>query len=120
MSALAKLQSILGKVLTAIEMYNLRQAIHVGARGLATGKYNEKTIEKTAIKICKFIEGAHLDEVRKLEEEKGVVFVELCKDLIVKAVVEEVGMLGSWFTLFEHEKREKEEETSGSTITEIL
>ena len=120
MSASTRLQLILGRILTSIEMYNLRQAIHIGARGLITGKYSEKSIENTATKICKFIEGAHLDEVRKLESELEIVFVEICRDLIVKTVLEEVSMIGGWAALFERERGEKGEEVSGASLKEIL
>jgi len=119
-SASIKLQSILGKILTAIEMYNLRQAIHAGARGLATGKYDEKTIERTAVKICKFIEGAHLDEVRKLESQLNISFIDECRDLIVKAVIEEASLVGAWASIFERERSRGEEETSSTSITKMF
>ena len=120
MSASRELQSVLGRILTPAELSNLRQAIHVGARGLATGKYDDKVVARNAEKICKVIEGAHLVEARALEGSIRKPFVEYCKDLIVRSVLEEVALVGGLSAMFESGGGGERGKSSGSSAPEIF
>jgi hypothetical protein len=120
----SRLQAVLGRILTPAEMVNLRQAIHVGARGVVTGRYDIKAVERSAERICRLIEGAHLDEARSVERQHGKPFVELCRELVVNAVIEEVSIVGGWAALLEREagggRAEERGGVTGGTVPEIF
>jgi hypothetical protein len=118
-SAYVKLISLLSPFITVPEMTNLRLAIAAGARGLATGKYTLEAVKNAAERICSMIEGAHIDEVRELELNKGISFMETCVDLVTRATAEEALRSQTPFSAYiEQGSEHRREERRGPTLVE--
>jgi hypothetical protein len=118
-SAYVRLIALLSRFISATEMTNLRLAIATGARGLASGRYTVDAVRGAAERICSMIEGAHIEEVRRIEEEKGISFRETCVNLLTRATVEEALRSQTPFAAYPvHETREAREEREGPTFFE--
>jgi hypothetical protein len=118
-SAYVRLIALLSPFITAPEMTNLRLAIATGARGLATGKYTVEAVRNAADRICSMIEGAHIDEVRRIEEAKGISFRETCVELLTRATMEESLRSQTPFAAYmEQEGRRGSEERGGPAFFE--
>jgi hypothetical protein len=118
-SAYVKLIALLSRFISAPEMTNLRLAIAAGARGLASGKYTVEAVRNAAERICSMIEGAHIDEVRRVEEERNISFKETCVDLLTRATIEESLRSQTPFAAYPaYETREAVEERGGPTLFE--
>ena len=118
-SAYVKLIALLSRFISANEMTNLRLAIATGARGLATGKYTVDAVKGAAERICSMIEGAHIEEVRIIEEERNISFKETCVDLLTRATIEESLRSQTPFAAYPaHETRESRGERESPTLFE--
>jgi len=109
-SPYTELMGILYKFLTPPEIARVRLSINAGARGYMLGKYTIEQIEKSAERICSLIQGAHIAEVKAYEADKGVSFMDVCKDLVVKAVQEDAMRSVSPYRVMPITEEEQKEE----------
>jgi hypothetical protein len=97
------------RVCTPSELTRLRLAIAKGAQGLISGKYDTAAIEGAAKRIATIIEGAHIREVREIEEIEGFNFRDRFTNLIVEATIEMASKATSpYLAIFPEEKKESE------------
>jgi len=89
MKAYTELMKLLGRILTSTEMTNLRAAMSFGAFMLLRGEYTIDQIKEQARKICSLIRAAHIIEVSKIEESLPSSFIDICRDLVTSATVEQ-------------------------------
>ena len=100
-SAYSDLMALVGRFLTPAEISRLRLAIITGARSYLSGERTVEDIQASAERICMIIAGAHSVEVAYYEEETGKVFIEECKKLVTRAVIEEASRTLSPYALSE-------------------
>jgi hypothetical protein len=97
------------RVCTPSELTRLRLAIAKGAQGLISGKYDTAAIEGAAKRIATIIEGAHIREVREIEDTEGFSFRDRFANLIVEATIEMASKTTSPYSIiFPEEKKETE------------
>jgi hypothetical protein len=113
-SAYSDLMALVGRFLSSAEISRLRLAIIVGARRYLTGERTVEDIERSAERICMLIAGAHAMEVTYYEQETGKIFIEECKNLVTRSVIEEASR-----TLSPYALSEMYQESSGGARREL-